>query len=231
LGLEDKIVGVTTYCQRPPDARSKEKIGMIREVNLERIVSLNPDLVVATSLVNVKAIEKLNNLGIKVMSFPPAKNFAEICKQFLKLGRFVGKEKEAEEIVRQAKTRVNVVKEKGNASPKLKVFIQIGAKPLFTVTEDSFINDFVEFAGGVNIAEDAKAGLYSREEVLRKNPDVIIIVTMGIVGEREEKIWQRFEVLNAVRNNKIYVVDSSRFCSPTPVTFAETLEELSRLIH
>lgn len=231
LGLADKIVGVTTYCQRPPQAQQKEKISTAIEVNLEKVIMLKPDLVLATSLTDPKAVEKLKGLGIRVVSFSSPKNFTEICKQFLELGRIVGKEEKAEKIVSIAKNKVDSVKRKVKDSGKPEVFIQIGAKPLFTVTEDSFVNDFIEFAGGINIAKNAKTGLYSREGVLRKNPNVIIIVTMGVTGEEEKRIWQKFKTLNAVKNNRIYIIDSNKICSPTPLTFVETLEEIAELLH
>lgn len=231
LGVGDKIVGVTTYCQRPSQAQQKEKIGTVVEVNVEKIFSLKPELVLATSLTDPKDVEKLRNLGIRVITFPYAKNFAQLCEQFLELGKITGKEKVSEELIEEAKQKVERLKKEVKDSPKPKVFVQVGAKPLFTVTKDSFINDFIEFARGVNIAQNLKGGLYSREEVIKNNPDVIIIVTMGIGGEQEKKIWERYRILKAVKNNRIYIVDSYRLCSPTPVSFVEALEEMVKILH
>jgi iron complex transport system substrate-binding protein len=231
LGVENKIVGVTTYCQRPPQAQEIEKIGTVIEVNLEKVISLQPDLVLATSLTNPKAKEKLKNLGIKVITFPSANSFREICKQFLELGKIVSKEKEAEEIVYRAKKTVSSVKQKVKELPKPKVLVQVGAKPLWVAPKDSFVNDFIEIAGGINVGPSGKNGLYSREKVLKRNPDVIIITTMGIVGKEEKKIWQKYKTISAVRNNRIYIVDSDKLCSPTPVSFVETLEEMVNILH
>ncbi len=99
LGVEEKLVGCTVYCQRPPEAKNKEKIGTAIEINIEKIVTLKPDLVLATSLTTPKAKQKLKNLGIKVITFPEAKNFSEICEHFLKVARMVDKKKEAEKII------------------------------------------------------------------------------------------------------------------------------------
>ena len=231
LGVEDSLVGNTTYCVTPPEAVAKEKVGDITRINLEKIVSLKPDLVLATSLTNSKAIQKLKNLGIEVMIFPAPKNYAYLCDQFLTLGKAVGKEAEAKAIIAVSKEKVMAIKAVTAGLDKPKVFIEIGAKPLFTANRDYFINDFVDMAGGVNIAQDAKLGTYSREEVLRKNPDVIIIVMMGIAVEKEKEVWQKFKDLNAVRDNRIYVIDSRKVCSPTSVTFVETLNEIAGLLH
>ncbi|NWF99304.1 MAG: ABC transporter substrate-binding protein [Nitrospirae bacterium] len=228
LGIENRIIGVTTYCKKPIQA---QKVGTIIEVNIEKVISLQPDLVLATSLTNPKAKEKLKNLGIKVITFPSAKNFREICEQFLELGKIVGREKKAEEIVYRAKKTVSSLKQKVKELPKPKVLVQVGAKPLWVAPEDSFVNDLIESAGGINIVVDSKTGLYSREEVLKQNPDVIIITTMGIVGKEEKKIWQKYKTISAVRNNRIYIVDSDRFCSPTPVSFVDTLKEMVNILH
>ncbi|MDI6840999.1 MAG: ABC transporter substrate-binding protein [bacterium] len=236
LGAEDRLVANTIYCERPPEAKKKEKIGTVIEINVEKIISFKPDLVLATPLTDPKAKEKLKNLGLKVVTFPVEKDFNEICRNFLELGQIIGKKEEAEKIIYQVKNEVDSISKKIKTLSKLevtppKVFIQVGANPLFTVTKDSFLNDLIGFAGGVNIALGAKTGLYSREKVIQQNPDVIIIVTMGIVGEKEMKSWQRYKTLNAVKNNRIYIMDSYKVCSPTPISFVEALEELVKILH
>jgi len=129
------------------------------------------------------------------------------------------------------KEKVKSVKDKTKGLKKTKVFIQIGTKPLFTAGKNSFVNDFIEFAGGTNIAKDTEVGIYSREKVLEENPDVIIIVTMGIRGIKEKEIWQRYKNINAVKNKRIYIIDSYKICSPTPISFVETLKELIKILH
>lgn len=231
LGLENRLVGVTQYCEKPPQAREKEKVGNVIDVNTEKIMTLKPDLVLATSLTNLKSVDKLKSSGIRVVKFPSPRDFEELCEQFLELGRITGRERTAERIIEAVKARVSLLKEKVNGLPKPRVFVQVGAKPLFTVTGDSFINDFIRFAGGINIARDLRSGLFSREEVLRNNPDIVIIVTMGISGEQEKETWLRYPTLKAVRENRIFIMDSYKLCSPSPVSFVETLEEMIGILH
>jgi len=231
LGVQDKIVGVTTYCQRPPEVKAKKKVGTVVEVNVERIMSLKPDLVLATSLTNPKQAKKLKSLGIRVVNFPEAGNFSQICERFLELAKMVGREKEARDIIEKAKSRVGSVRQKAKGLPKPKVFIQVGARPLVTVTVDSFIHSLIEFAGGINIVSGAKSGLYSREEVLKQNPEVIIIVTMGIVGEEEKGVWERYKTLQAAKKKRVCIIGSDKVCSPTPISFVDVLEEMFELLH
>jgi iron complex transport system substrate-binding protein len=231
LGVEDRLVGVTIYCSRPPAAQEKEKVGTVVEVDIEKIISLEPDLVLSTSLTNPKAKEKLERLGIRVVNFPAPGNFLELCEQFLELAKLVNREREAEEIIRQVKFDVDLIREGVKHLSTPKVFIQIGAKPLFAANKDYFIHDFIEFAGGINIAGSSKSGLYSREQVIKDNPDIIIIATMGILGKKEKQTWLKFKTLKAAKNNRIYIVDAYKLCSPTPVTFVESLKDIVRLLH
>lgn len=231
LGVGDEVVGVTTYCIRPEDAKKKQRIGTVTQMDMEKIIVLRPSIVIATPLSSKRQLEKLKGLGINVINFPLAESFSSICKQFLELGRIVGEENRAEKIILEAQTHVNELEKGVRNIPKVSVFVQVGARPLYTMTKDSFINEYIELAGGINIAGERNSGLFSREEVLKKDPDIILIVTMGIAGEREKKIWGRFKQLKAVRNNRIYIMDSYKMCSPTPVSFAEMLEEMVNILH
>lgn len=192
LGVEDRLVGCTIYCTRPEAAQQKPKVGMVVEVSVEKIVGLKPDLILATSLTDRRAKERFRQLGMNVVVFPEAKNFNEVCQQFLYLGKIVGKEEKARKIVGEAKREVNSIAGKVKGITKPKVFLEIGTKPLFTVTRDSFVNDFIVLAGGINIAAEARSGLYSREKVVEQNPDVIIVVSMGVAADQEKKVWQKF---------------------------------------
>jgi iron complex transport system substrate-binding protein len=230
LKVEKRLIANTIYCKRPEDAKKKEKVGTVIKADIEKIVSLKPDLVLATSLTSPKQVEKLKDLGIRAVVFEYPKNFYELCEDFLELGRIVGKEKTAQRIIGKTKKRVEAIKNsiKGKYCPR--VLIQIGSNPLWVAPGDSFINDFIEFAGGINIAKDAKTGLYSIEKVLEQNPDIIIIAEMGIIGEEEKNAWLKIKAMNAVKNNKVYIMDAYKLCSPTPVSFVETLKEIEKIL-
>jgi len=231
LGLENTVVGVTIYCQKPPRAQKKEKIGSIMEPDMEKIVSLKPDLVLAMSLTGPKEIQKLKTLGLNVVIFQIPRDFSQLCDVFLKLGKIVGKENEAKKLVDESKKRVYDISNRIKPLPKREVLIQIGSKPLFVATRDSFLNDYIELAGGTNIFKDAGSGSVGTEEVVKRNPEIIMIAAMGMSGESERIAWQRFATIRAVREKRIYIVDAYKLCSPTPVSFAGYLEDIVRLLH
>jgi iron complex transport system substrate-binding protein len=97
-----------------------------------------------------------------------------------------------------------------------------------------FINEYIRYSGGINIAEHESSGIYSREKVIEQNPSVILISTMGTstkAGELERRRWMTFKSLDAVKNNRVFVLDAEMICSPTPTTFVTGLKTILPLIH
>lgn len=231
MGAQDDIVGVTTYCCRPARAALKEKVGNVTYVNVEKIIRLKPDLVLATALTDAHVIKTLRQIGIRTEILHEPTSFKELNEQFVSLGRMLGREQEALKIVARAEEQVRAISHRVANQRKIKVFCQIGAHPLFAAVGDTLLNDFIERANGVNIAKAAKIGFYNREEVIRQDPDVIIIVTMGMAAENERRAWQRFKSIKAVRNGRVFIMDAYRTCSPTPLTFADALAEIAGLLH
>lgn len=235
LGADRNLIADTVYCVQPEDAKQKEKVGTLLQANLEKIVALKPDLVIASNLARPKQLRKLKDLGIRVVQLSYPKNFSEMCRQFLELGELLGKEEKAKEIIDNTKKEVAAIRMKTRNLPKKRVFIQLGIKPLHAVTRESFLNDYIEFAGGENIALNEGRGAYSREKVLRENPEVIIISTMGTsegeTGKKEKKSWMKYRSIAAVKNQNIYIVNPDKLCSPTPITFVEALTEIAEMIH
>jgi iron complex transport system substrate-binding protein len=231
LGVDKRLVANTVYCNLPEDAKNKVKIGNVIQVNIEAIVTLKPDLVIAANLTRPEQVEKLETLGIRVVRCLNPKSFAEMCDEFVELGKIVGAQERAEQIVAQVNADVADIRKLTADVSRKRVFIQIGSKPLFTVTKDSFVNDYIEYAGGENIASQERSGIYSREKVVKENPDIIIVTTMGIVGEAEKKVWMKYPTITAVANKNIHVLDSYKVCSPTPVIFVDMLREIAKILH
>ena len=235
LGADRNLIADTVYCVQPEDAKQKEKVGTLIQANLEKIVALKPDLVIATNMARPKQLRKLKDLGIRVVQFSYPKNFSEMCRQFLELGALIGKEEKAKKIIDNTKREVAAIRMKTRNLPKKRVFIQLGIKPLHAVTRESFLNDYIEFGGGENIALNEGRGTYSREKVLKGNPEVIIISTMGSsegeTGKKEKEAWMKYGSIDAVKDKNVYIVNPDKLCSPTPITFVEALTEIAKMIH
>lgn len=234
LGAGNQLIANTVYCTFPEAAKHKEKIGTLLQVNVEKIISLKPDLVLATSLTRPRQVARLKQLGIRVEVFGKPASFSEICDQLIKLGRLLGREERAHQIINKAAQKVAEIKTQTSGLPRKKIFLQVGSKPLFASIDDSFTNDYIKFGGGINIAAGSKSGVYSREKVLEQNPDVIIIAMMGSegsAGNRELTNWHRYQTINAVKTGNVHIVDPDVVCSPTPASFVKALKKIASIIH
>lgn len=225
LGDESELVGCTSYCKT---TRPITVVATAIKVNVEKVVSLKPDLVVTSSMTPPETLATLKKVGINIVVFPMPHSFDEICSQFLQLGKLVDRETSARKVLATARQKVNSLKADRHAVKK--IFIQLGANPLFTVIPNTFMNDYITFAGAKNIADGMTSGTITREAVLVRNPDVIFIVTMGMLGLEEQKQWETFPNLAATRHKKVFIIDSDKACTPTPVTFAETLEVIVKAL-
>jgi len=226
LGMEESIVGATSYCNITAD-KPELIVGTAIDVNEEKVMALSPNIVFYSTLTKPATVDMLKKLGIKTHLIGKTHSFDEICAQFMEIGRIVKKEEKATVIIAEKKRVVDSLKALVPVmANKPKVFFQIGAKPLFSVLPNTFMDDYITFAGGVNMASDMTKGTITRESVLLRNPDVIIVVTMGMVGEEEKENWKNYKELNAVKKNQIFIVESDVACTPTPVSFTKTLERI-----
>lgn len=231
LGAENLLVGCTNYCtlQSETDA---EVVASALQVNYEKAVMLKPDLVITTTLTKPKTIDTFKKLGVEVLVYETPQSFDVICTQFIDLGKQVGKKAEAETLIANARERMKEIREKIPAdAPRQKIFMQIGANPLFGVVPNTFMNDFVRLSENDNIADDLAIGSINRETVLIRNPDIIVVVLMGLIGEEEKKQWESYSSLSAVKKDQIFIMNADQACSPTPLSFIEALEELITKIY
>ncbi len=222
-------MGCTSYCEiAKPD--NKPIIASAVKASIEKVLSLKPDLVIATSIVKSETLEMLRKFGIQTEVFPTPKSFDEICSQFLRLGELLEKQELADSLINSTKTKVLDIQDQCNWSQAPKLFIQIGAKPLYTVIPNTFMDDYIHFLNGENIAFGLTKGTITREAVIARNPDIILIVTMGIIGNEEKNNWEDFEEISASQNDKVFIIDSNMACTPTPLSFAQTLDTIFELL-
>jgi ABC-type Fe3+-hydroxamate transport system substrate-binding protein len=225
LDAGDLLVGVTTFCHIAKNDK-KEIVASAISVNVEKVITLKPDLAVTTAMTNPETIELLRRAGIRTEVFETPRSFDEICIQFEKLGNLIGRESTAKKIISETREKVSNIKALNQFKTPPSFFFQIGANPLFTVLENTFMDDYINFSGGRNIAAGFTRGTINREYVLTSNPDVIIIVNMGIAGDEEKKIWERYPFLNAVKNDRIFFIESDMASTPNPPDFLKSLETI-----
>jgi iron complex transport system substrate-binding protein len=236
IGLKDEIVGVTDFCDYPPAALEKPRIGGYYNPNIEAILSLNPDLVVATpDGYSKERVEKLDQAGISVFLVNPQK-IDEVLETMLTLGKVTGREDAAKQVVQALRARVQAVAKEVESIPedkRAKVFYEIGQDPLITAGPGNFVDNLIKAAGGVNVASDAASDWpqYSVEAVIMKEPDVIITAPHVLSQENtatQPSIWSKYETIPAVKNGRIYQVNPDILLRPGP-RIVDGLEELHKL--
>lgn len=230
LGVEDQIVGITSYCTL---AKTKPElvVGSAIDINIERILLLKPDIVIATGLTKGENIETLESNGVKVYTVGKLDSYQEICHELLAIGKMVERQQEAARIIQTTNEKIDSLRQTIQTNDSLSLFFQIGAKPLFAVIPNTFMDDLISFAKCKNIAFDMQHGTVSRETVINRNPDVIYVATMGIVGEEEKQIWESYKDLSAVKNKKVLVIDSNMACTPSVIAFYNSLEQMIQEIY
>jgi len=234
LGLNEEIAAVTNFCDYPEAVLKKPRIGGFINPSIEKIVSLKPDLIIATRDGNRwETINRLSDLGFSVYLIHP-KSFNGVMKAIHHIGVMVGKEEESRKII------VNMISEKEDITtrikslPKPKVFFQIGYAPIMTVGRETLADDLIRLAGGKSISENELISypLYSIEAILSKAPEIIIMSSMESRRDYSNLIkwWQNWNSIPAVKLNAIYVIDSNLVDRPTP-RIIEGLEALTKMIH
>lgn len=231
LGGKEKLVGVTTYCDYPEEAKQKEKIGDFANPNVEKIISLKPQVVLATGGVQKGVVERLNKFKIKVFVVDP-KNFKGLYADIEKVGKIIGQETEAARLVEKMKKKVEEVKAKVQGRPRVRVFFEIYSQPLMTAGKNTFINDMIEIAGGENIGAKAGEGYpqFSEEQLVRDNPDVYLAVKGSMNNPEELKKRTGYSDLKAVKEGKVFVIDDNLVTRPGP-RLIDGLIEVAKALH
>jgi iron complex transport system substrate-binding protein len=234
LGLDDKIVGVTSYCNWPPQARQKPQIGGFTNPSIEKIVSLKPDLIIATADGNRKdTVNQLERIGLAVYVTNPS-DTDKILKSILHIGEITDKINVAEKLVERLRKRMDNIAAQTQNKRRPRVFFQIGLEPVITAGRGTLINEVIGRAGGINIAGDdaARYPRYGAEGIMAGSPDIILFAPMSNNKELAavKSYWQKLPQIPAIKNNKIYLIDSDLISRASPRIF-DAIETMALIFH
>lgn len=234
LGRQDCLKGVTQYSNSPEGARSLPRVGSYVHPDVEKIVALRPDLCIAIKDGNPRRLAvKLENMQIPVYAVNPM-NLEGVMKTILEIGDLLDAQRKAEQLVKEMHTRIDRVKARvARVETRPGVFFQIGVAPTVSVGTGTFANELIAVAGGDNVIKGSVPyPRVTREQVLMLQPDVIIITSMtrGQDFENVREEWRQWPNLPAVRNRRIFILDSNLFDRPT-FRLVEGLELLASCIH
>jgi len=234
LGLGNRLVGVAQFSDYPPAAKKLPKVGSYIAPDLEKIVALRPDLCLAIKDGNPRqVVDRLQSLGIPVYVVDP-RNLPEVIATLKAIGHLLGAGARADELAATLNRRYQRIKNlTAQAKHRPRVFLQIGLAPIVSAGSHTFLNELITTAGGVNLAAGKTPyPRFSIEEVLARQPQVIIITSMARGGafEQVKAGWERWRNIPAARNHRIFLVDSDLVDRPSP-RLLDGLEVLFRLIH
>ncbi len=237
LGLGDKVVGNTTYCNYPEAAKNCTKVGGFADPSLEKVVALKPDLVLATDI-HKPLLESLEDAGMKVLVLDP-KTIEGIISNIQLVGKACGVENKAIELNQVLTNRINAVNEKianipDNQRPT--VYCEIWDQPLMSVGKDSLIGQVIRMAGGINMTDDSgeEYPQISAEIVIARNPAVMInsygmgsakVVTPAEIAGR--KGWSQ---LAFIKNDRIYSIHSDLLNRSAP-RIVDGIEKMAQCLY
>ena len=242
LGLGERIVGVTRFCKYPAEALKKEKVGGFFDPNYEAIAALKPDLVILLpEHKNIQTYLKELRLQSLVVN---NRLINEILDTITTIGKVCAVENSANTLVSEISTRMNIIKQRTREVKCPRVMISIGRtfgsgsiKEVSISGKNTFYDELITYAGGVNVynRHDIAFPVLSKEGILHLNPEFIIemvpdISEKGLEKEMIIKEWESFSDVDAVKNNRIYVLKQDYAVIPGP-RFILLLEDLARILH
>ena len=233
LGAEDRLVGVTDFCDYPPAARRKPSVGGMVNPNLEVVVSLRPDLVVATTEGNrEETFAQLRRLGIPTY-LVAAHHVGDVTALVTRLGALAGREAAAATLGAGLERRIDAVRRAVGPLRRPRVLYVLWPEPLIVPGREALVTELIGLAGGESItAADADSyPRYSVEAAVAKAPEVILLANHGAqTGPIDRERWQRLTELPAVRAGRLHQVDGNLLHRYGP-RIVDGLEQLARAIH
>lgn len=227
IGLDEEIVGVTTFCKYPRKARTRTRVGGFMNLNYETVIGLDPDLVIATTY-HEETVAQLENLGIKSLVVEKNDSIDLILKSVKAIGGAVGRRREAENLVADIESKLEKAKAENKGKIAYRTMLVVGRNPgtmqgLFVAGKTTFLNELLEIAGGKNIFHDISNDFPqpTLEQIISRNPEVIIETRIGkkLSSEEIEAIkeeWNALGDVDAVRNGRIYIWTEKYLSIPGP---------------
>lgn len=208
LGAGNMLVGRTDYCDYPEEALNVESIGTLRTPDIEKIISLEPDLVLTSTHFNEENAQKLESAGIKVLSLYEENNVDGVYTMIDTLGKALNKQTEAEETVKEMKAAIEDTTKKieGLEKPKIYYVVGFGEYGDFSAPENTFVGQLIKLAGGDNIVPASDSWAFSLEKLIEADPEIIVVKK----GDKENFMsTPGYSDLSAVKNGKVYEIDNN----------------------
>ncbi len=232
IGAGERLVGNTTFCDYPEEARSVQKVGDTLQPNIETILALRPQVVLVSTASQLEAFtRKLGEHGIAVYVTDP-KDLEGVFRSLENLGSLLNQQAEAERLVTQLRERAVSISDAVKATKPVRVFYQVSEEPLYTAGRDSFVTDLITRAGGISVTAQVPEAWprYSQESAVASRPEAIVLPTGGSMGNANSEVASGLRNSPAVLNGRVYRINGDFLSRPGPRAI-EGLAELARALH
>lgn len=227
----ESLVARTDYCDYPASVLDLPSVGTITEPNLETIINLNPDLVLASTHIKKEFLDQLSKAGIANAGIYTTSSIEGSYSLIKDIGLFLNRQEKAEEAISEMKKEIATVQQKvkGLKKPKVYYVVDFGQWGEYTVGGDTFIGQMIDLAGGDNIAKDVKDWNYSLEKLVEADPDIIII--SKYYGSKDRFMTTPpYSELRAVKENKLYEIDNNKL-DRQGIRNAEGIKDFAEILH
>jgi len=234
INAQEKVVGVTDYCNFPKEAQRKEKVGGFSNPNIEKIISLNPDLIILYESFPKEIFNQLEkSLPQTNFLVLDPKNFEDVLENILLVGKVIGKEKEARAVHNDMLRRWGNIQKKALQVKKTpKVLFLLWNDPFTSASPNTFLGDLLRKVRAKNIIEknEPEYPILSVEYIIEKNPDVILIGETSGVSKDSILNHPMLKQTNAVKNKRVYTINDDLIFRPGP-RLIEGMEKLFELLY
>lgn len=232
IGLGDKVVGVTIFDDYPEEVLEIEKVSDLNGNNIERIIELEPDLILYYGSVNDIDNKRLDEEGIIYASFMP-ESIDGVIETIEKIGQLTGKNEEAKNLIDNIASKKEEIVNRVEGSIPKRVFYEVWHEPLMAAGHNSLMDELIRLANGENIAKDSAENypLYDLHELVEENPQVYL-TSADFPEKTAESVLKRpgYENIDAIINGNVYVLDSNFVSRPGP-RIVQALELVAKAIH
>lgn len=233
IGAGDVVVGVTDFCDYPPEAATRAKVGYANP-NVEMLAALQPDLVLAPhEFLKPDVILKLEQLKIPVFILAAA-TVEDIFGHLQTLGRMLDRPAAANNLVLTLRGQISAIKARMQHVAPVRVLYVLNSQPLITVGPGSYIDQLIGMAGGANVAAQSSTPYprLSMEVVLERDPEVLLFPTGKAEGisESEQQAWRQWPTLTAVKQGRLHQIPADLLNRPGP-RVAQALDLLTDILH
>ncbi|MCD6460049.1 ABC transporter substrate-binding protein [bacterium] len=221
LGIGDQLIGVTKNAVYPPEAQKKQNLGKEKHVNVNKIILLRPNLVLAsTGINNPYEIQKMIKAGVTV-KLSSSDSLSDIFTSIKNIGKWTNRQYEAKKLTKNLKSRIAIIKSIAKKNKAPKALLILNTNPLITCRRGSLLDEILKIAGADNIATNDLINnpFPDIESLAMQNPDVIIEISITQTKETYNKIyrrWAKWKNIPAVKNGKIYILPAEPFITPGP---------------